>query len=150
MLVPERLEEAAVSGRHQPKGGHAAGQPFPCSIGARLARLSSLELVGSQSVHIRTHGSDTRLVALVHHDDGGAVRSGLTGGETEKKGETGQELGRAHGLGIEEGRAKFYIRVAFSAMKVSPPCRPSLAPSSSSPARLRSPSPARMHWNPPS
>lgn len=42
----------------------------------------------------------------------------MTGGQTQKKRKTGQDTKGAHGLGIEDGMAKFYIRVAFSAMKV--------------------------------
>ena len=55
---------------------------------------------------------------MILNGDSSAIWGRLTGGKTEKKGETGQELVRAHGLGIEDGRAKFYIRVAFSVMKV--------------------------------
>ena len=44
---------------------------------------------------------------------------GLTGNQTEKKRETREGAECAHGLGIEDGRAKFYIRVAFSVMKVT-------------------------------
>lgn len=117
-LVAERLEETTVTGRHQPKGGHAVCHPFSSSICAWLSSFSSLELIRCQRLHIGAHGSHTGLIALVHDNDRGAVRCGLTSCEAEENGKTGKVAKCAHGLEIGDGRAKFYIRVAFALMKV--------------------------------
>ena len=118
-LVAKGLEETTVTGRHQVQRLHAAGHPFACCIGTRLSSLPALEPIGRQGVHIGPHGRHTGLGPLIQDHNRRSLWSGLTSGQTEKKGETGEAKKHAHGLGIEVGRAKFYIRVAFFAMKVS-------------------------------
>ena len=68
-LVPERLEEAAVAGRHEVQSHHAARQPFSCSISSRLASFSSLERIGRQGFHIGAHRGHTGQITLIKNDN---------------------------------------------------------------------------------